>query len=457
MFKHIKHIHLVGIGGIGMSGIAELLINMGYDVTGSDLRETKITGRLKELGAKITNYHKKGNVGGKDLVIYSSAIREDNPELIEANSINIPCIPRAEILGELMRMKEGIAVAGTHGKTTTTSMIAKILDKASLDPTLLIGGRLRGFGINARLGSGNYLVCEADESDRGFLKLYPVLSVITSIDDDHLNGYKDISEICDAFAKFANNVPFYGCVILCSDDENIQSILPRIKKRYVTYGLSSKAHITGLDIEMEKAQSFTVKSNNDNFGRFSLKLPGIHNIYNALAAIGIGVELEIDVELIREAIGEFEGVERRFELKGEIDGIKVIDDYAQHPKEVEVVLSTARAVHKGRILAIFEPHLFSRTLKLKDKFGRAFHNADSLIVTKVYPAREEPIEGVTGELIVKACKQQGHGDVKYIENRDEIVNYVVRIAKGGDLIMTIGAGSVDKVGEEILEALRHKN
>jgi len=457
MFKHIKHIHLIGIGGIGMSGIAELLINMGYDVTGSDLTETKITKRLRELGAKITNCHKKENVRGKDLVIYSSAIKEDNPELIEAKSINIPCIPRPEILGELMRMKEGIAVAGTHGKTTTTSMIAKILDKAAFDPTLLIGGKLRGFGIHARLGSGRYLVCEADESDRGFLKLYPVLSVITSIDDDHLNGYKNITEICDAFTVFANNVPFYGCVMICVDDENIQNILPHIKKRYVTYGLSSKAHITALDIEGKKIQSFTVKSNNDNFGRFNLKLPGIYNIYNALAAIGIALELEIDVKLTKEAISEFEGVERRFELKGEIDGIKVIDDYAHHPKEIETVLSTARSVHKGRILAIFQPHLFSRTLKLKDKFGRAFHNADSLIVTKVYPAREEPIEGVTGELIVKSCKKQGHRDVKYIENDDEILNHVARIAKEGDLIMTIGAGSIDKVGEEILETLRHKN
>jgi len=457
MFKHIKHIHLVGIGGIGMSGIAEVLINMGYDVTGSDIAETKITKRLRELGAKITNCHEKENVRGKDLVIYSSAIREDNPELIEAKSINVPCIPRPEILGELMRMKEGIAVAGTHGKTTTTSMIAKILDKASLDPTLLIGGKLRGFGIHARLGGGKYLVCEADESDRGFLKLYPVLSVITSIDDDHLNGYQDISEICDAFTAFANNVPFYGCVMICADDENIQSILPHIKKRYITYGLLNNAHIAALDIEGKKIQSFKVKSNNDNLGRFNLNLPGIHNIYNALAAIGIGLELEIDINLMKKAIGEFEGVERRFELKGEIDGIEVIDDYAHHPKEIETVLSTARSVHKGRILAIFQPHLFSRTLKLKDKFGRAFHKADSLIVTKVYPAREEPIEGVTGELIVESCKQQGHRNVKYIENKDEVVNNVARIAKRGDLIMTIGAGSIDKFGEEILVALRQRS
>lgn len=465
MFRHIKNIHFVGIGGIGMSGIAEVLFNMDYNISGSDIAPSPITDRLQRMGVSIKKDHVSSNVSGKDLVVYSSAIRNHNPEITEARKLNIPVIPRAEILSELMRMKEGIAVAGTHGKTTVTSMIAKILDKAGLDPTVVIGGILKATGINAKLGKSEYIVCEADESDKSFLKLSPIISVITNIDEDHLDTYKDINEIKQIFLQFADRVPFYGCTICCANDERILEIMPDMKRRCVTYGFGKSARIKALDITVGQtsclSSQFTVKSNGDNLGRFTLNIPGKHNVENALAAIAVGIEIEIDPNIIKEAICEFQGVHRRFEIIGEVNNIKVIDDYAHHPREIEVVLKTARELYKrgtsrSRIIAIFQPHLFSRTLKLKKRFGRCFKDADKVIISPIYPAREESrnFENVTGEIIVDAIRANGHKDVVYIEDKKEIVKTITKISNKGDIILTIGAGDINKIGREIIDTLK---
>lgn len=448
--KKIRKIHFVGIGGIGMSGIAEVMYNMGFKITGSDIRETELTKRLENLGIKVFYGHKSSHVEGKDLIVYSSAVKGDNIELIEAQRLGIPCIPRAEMLSELMRLKAGIAVGGTHGKTTTTSMIATIFERAELDPTIIIGGRLRSLKTNARLGSGDFLICEADESDKLFLKLTPIISVITSIDDDHLDNYKDINEIKEAFTEFANNVPFYGCTVICADDENTRSILDKIHRKYVTYGLKGDYDITAKILEVGAKSIFEVKKGNKNLGEFILNLPGIHNIRNALASIGVALEVGIPPEIIKDALKDFSGVHRRLEFIGEFNGVKVYDDYAHHPTEIMVTLESARMIHKGRIIVIFQPHLFSRTVKLQDKFGRAFTLADRTIVTKIYPAREKPMEGVTGEIIVQRAKESGYSRIEYIEDFDDVVESVKNLVKPGDMVITIGAGDVYKIARKLV-------
>lgn len=454
MFRHIKQIHFVGVGGIGMSGIAELLINLGYKVSGSDIAMSPITERLEQLGARISQGHSKENINGADVVVYSSAIKYTNPEIREAHKRKIPCIPRVEILGELMRMKESIAIAGTHGKTTTTSMVGKILEDAGFDPTIIVGGRLRTLGVNARLGQGKFIVCEVDESDKLLLTLSPIINVLTSIDDDHLDNYKDIDEIKETFLKFTNRVPFYGCNIVCDDDQNIRSIIPRMKKRCVLYGVDEKSNLKIKEYELGLPSHFWVQSNGENLGEFTLYLPGLHNILNACAAIAVGIELEIPTPVIKKAVSEFKGAHRRFELKGEVKGIKIMDDYAHHPREIEVTLRAARLLMKGRIIVIFQPHLFSRTKKLAQKFGDCFWDADYVLITPIYPSREKPVEGVTSNLIVQSAISKGYKKIQCVESKEELFQWCLMNLRDGDTLFTIGAGDVYKIGEELLTNLK---
>lgn len=453
VFRNVKRIHFVGIGGIGMSGIAEVLLNLGFEVTGSDTASTEITRRLKSLGARIKKGHNAINVLGADVVVYSSAVKKDNVELLRAADLKIPVIPRAEMLAELMRMKRAIAVAGTHGKTTVTSMIGLILTKAGLDPTIVVGGKLRSLDTNAKLGRGEYMVCEADESDKSFLQLFPTFAVITTIDEEHLDNYSNIDEIKNTFLKFAQKVPFYGCVVLCLDEPNVQSVIPFIKRRTITYGFSRQADISAIDVEIDNFHShFTVVSEGKEFARIRLNIPGKHNIANALGAIAIALELDIDVETIENSLFSFYGVRRRFEIKGKVGGIWVVDDYAHHPREIEVTLEAARNGWGGRIIAIFQPHLFSRTLKLKDRFATAFNEADKVIITDIYPSRESPLPGVTGRLIYEAVKNYGHRSVTYIPEKEIIVDYLKKHTRKGDLVLTIGAGDIYKIGESFIHS-----
>jgi UDP-N-acetylmuramate--alanine ligase len=451
MFRHIKHIHFVGIGGIGMSGIAELLINLGYKVSGSDIAFSPITQRLESLGAYIVNKHSEKNIGEADVVVYSSAIPPSNPEIREAQRRKIPCIPRVEILGELMRMKESIAVAGTHGKTTTTSMVGKVLEEAGFDPTIVVGGRLKPLGINAKLGEGKFIVCEVDESDKRLLELSPIINVITSIDEEHLDNYKDINEVKSIFLKFTNRVPFYGCNIVCSAEENIKHIIPKIKKRCITYGFDEKSRIQIKNYSLGTPSHFQVQINSENLGEFTLFLPGLHNILNACAAIAVGIELEVPTPIIKKAVSGFKGAHRRFELKGEVRGAKIIDDYAHHPREIEVTLRTARQLFSKRIIVIFQPHLFSRTQKLCERFGNCFWDADYVIVTSIYPAREKPVKGITGKLIVDSAISKGYKKIIYIESKKEIIQWCKESLRPGDILFTIGAGDVYKIGDELLQ------
>lgn len=458
MFGRIKKIHFVGIGGIGMSGIAELLHNMGYIITGSDIKESENTKRLQELGIKVYSSHSKENLGDADVIVYTSALDlEENVELKEAFMRKIPVIPRAEMLAELMRMKFSIAVAGTHGKSTTTSLIGSILTGSKFDPTIVLGGRLKSSGDNAKLGESEYLVAEADESDRSFLKLFPTIAVITNIDREHLDFYKDLDDIKQTFTKFANSVPFYGSVYLCMDDPNSLSIRSDIDKRVITFGLSPNADIKGLDIERKDfTYSFDLIGNGEKLGRINLSLPGVHNMINAVAACGVCLELGIGFDKIKEGIEACKGVSRRFERKGFENGILVIDDYAHHPREIEATLKSAREGWKGRIIAVFQPHLYSRTILLKKEFGKAFFQADKVIITDIYPAREEEIPGVSGEIIKDQCKDFGHKDVIYLENIKNIPEYLLPELKEGDMILLMGAGNIYKIADDIIEGIRNK-
>ncbi len=450
MFRHIKHIHFVGIGGAGMSGMAELLLNLGYEVTGSDLLRTELTGRLSSLGARIFYNHRSQNVEGADVVVYSSAVRLENSELQEASRRKIPLVRRAELLAELMRMKEGIAIAGTHGKTTTTSMIGRILKEAGSDPTLIVGGVVKSLGTSARLGNSSFLVCEADEFDRSFLKLTPTIAVVTNIDVDHLDCYKNFRAIKKAFLQFLNKVPFYGACIVCIDDKGVESILPRIERKVITYGLRENAHIRAEEVRFgESSSEFTVVHRSEKHN-FVLEVPGIHNVRNALAAISVGIELEIDIETVGQALQDFTGVHRRFEIKGEYDGVMVVDDYAHHPAEIEATLSAARSGFERRIITVFQPHLYSRTKNFYLEFARALGMSDVLVVTGVYAARETPIEGVSGELITQSAKESGHEAAYYISDQDELVGFLSKITREGDMLITMGAGDIWKVGHEFL-------
>ena len=455
MYGKIERIHFIGIGGIGMSGIAEVLLNLGYKVSGSDLRGSDITQRLAGLGGEIFIGHAGENVARADVVVTSSAVHEDNPEVVEAHLRLIPVIPRAEMLAELMRMKYGIAVAGTHGKTTTTSMVATLLAKGGIDPTIVIGGRLNSIGTNARLGQGEFLVAEADESDGSFLMLSPTIAVVTNIDADHLDFYSGIEEIKDTFVQFINKIPFYGLAVLCLDNGNVAEILPRVKKRFTSYGLSAQADFRATDVRLSGfSTSFVAHHKGERLGEITFSMPGAHNVLNALASIAVAMELNIPFETIREGFAAFGGVGRRFHLKGEVNGIMVVDDYGHHPTEVRATLGAAKSGWGDRrLVVVFQPHRYTRTKELFEDFVTAFHDADVLILTDIYPAGEAPIEGVNSEALATRVRRHGQRDVTWISDRDELCEHLERVLQSGDILLTLGAGNVWQLGEAMLERL----
>lgn len=460
MFSSIKKLHFVGIGGIGMSGIAEILLDQEFKVSGSDKTMSEVTERLQKLGAVIYEGHRAENVTADvDALVYSSAVLMDNPEVLEAQRRKIPVIRRAEMLAEVMRLKYGVGVAGTHGKTTTTSMISLVLMVGGLDPTVIVGGKLSGLGgTNARLGKGEFIVVEADEFDRSFLSITPTIAVLTTLETDHLDCYRDLEDIKSAFIQFAEKVPFYGFIVLCLDEPALQDIMPQLsKKKIVTYGVNPQADIQAVDIHhRENLSTFTVLQGSDELGSVTIQVPGRHNVQNALAAITVGIELSVPFDKVKEGIEKFAGVYRRWEEKGDADGITVYDDYAHHPTECRATLAGAKAGWRRRIVCVFQPHLYSRTRDFYDEFGKAFLLSDVLVVTDVYPAREEPIQGVTGELIANAAEQFGHKDVHYVPDKKHIPQSLMKITKKGDIVITMGAGDIWKYGEEFLKNLKSK-
>jgi UDP-N-acetylmuramate--alanine ligase len=455
MYKKTQHVHFVGVAGVGMSGIAEVLLNLGYKVSGSDLKENQSTERLRSLGGVIYKGHRREHVDGADVVVVSSAIGRDNPEVLEARARNIPVIPRAEMLAELMRMKYGVAVAGSHGKTTTTSLIATILAAGGKDPTIVIGGRLNSIGTNARLGRGDFLVAEADESDGSFLLLSPTIAVVTNIDAEHLDHYLDMDRLKEAFLQFINKVPFYGLAVLCMDHPGIHSLIPRVKKRYVTYGLSRQADFRAHEISVRGWRThFKVVHQDRELGTVCLHMPGTHNVSNALAAIAVARELEVDFDVAARALERFEGIQRRFQVKGTAKGVLVVDDYGHHPAEIRATLDAARRGWEKRIVVVFQPHRYTRTKLCFDEFLGAFNEADLLVVIPIYAAGEEEIEGVSSQGLVEALREHGHREVVFIGGLEEVVPYLLTRLVEGDMVITLGAGNVYRVGEMLLEALR---
>ncbi|MBI5190096.1 MAG: UDP-N-acetylmuramate--L-alanine ligase [Nitrospirae bacterium] len=452
MYKKFRHIHFVGIGGVGMSGIAEVLINLGYDVSGSDMKDSDTTRRLTELGAKVFIGHHGDNVDDAHVVVISSAVKADNPEVIAARERMIPVIPRAEMLAELMRLKYGIAVAGAHGKTTTTSLVSTILAAGGIDPTVVIGGRLNSMGSGAKLGQGEFLVAEADESDGSFLKLSPTIAVVTNIDEEHLDHYTGgIEQIKDAFLSFINKIPFYGVAVICLDVENIQDLIPKIEKRYITYGMSAQADFSARDITHSgMGSTFEVFHKGESLGVFRINIPGMHSVYNSLAAIAVGLELNISVATIRDSLREFGGVQRRFQVKGEADGVMVVDDYGHHPTEIRATLAAAKAGFDRRVVAVFQPHRYTRTRDMMKEFFTAFNQADRLVVTDIYAAGEKPIEGVTGKALFDGIRSRGHKDATFIPAIGDVPAWLAENLQQGDLLITLGAGDVWKAGEAYL-------
>jgi UDP-N-acetylmuramate--alanine ligase len=457
VFKSIKKIHFVGIGGIGMSGIAEILLNKGFKVSGSDLNLTEVTNRLAELGAKIYEGHSPENVKDVDVLVYSSAVIPDNPEVRAAADRNIPIIKRAEMLAETMRMQYGIGIAGTHGKTTTTSMVGLTLTEGGIDPTIIVGGKLSGLGgTNARLGNGEFIVVEADEFDRTFLKLTPTIAAITTLESEHLDTYKDLDDIKTAFIEFANKVPFYGFVVICLDEPALQDIIPSINKTVFTYGTTAQADVRAIEIEFEGFSSkYSVIYKGKELGQIKLNIPGEHYVKNSLVAVTIGMELGIDFAVIKKALEKFKGVYRRFETKYN-NGILVLDDYAHHPTESSATLAGIRAAWDRRLVVVFQPHLFSRTKDFYQDFGRSFLNSDVFICTDIYPAREKPIEGITGEMIANIAKKYGHKNVHYIADKKDIPKKLMELKKKDDIIITMGAGDIWKYGEKFVELLKEE-
>jgi UDP-N-acetylmuramate--alanine ligase len=458
-FGKIKHLHFIGIGGAGMNGLAEIMLNLGLHVSGSDLIESGVTRRLTDIGAGIEYSHRPENIANPDVVIYSAAIPADNPELIEARIQTIPVISRAVMLAELMRLKFGICIAGTHGKTTTTSMVGQVLTAGGLDPTIVVGGKVRSLESHVRVGTGDYLIAEADEYNKSFLTLSPTLAVITTIEMEHLDSYNELNVLQDAFYEFASKVPFYGSIITCIDDSAVRDILPKLERRIITYGENPNADLKPEDVRYEQFEStFTVRRGVDSLGRFTIRQPGIHNVKNAIAAIAVGLELDVPLDKIRSALKDFRGVFRRFELKDEINNILIIDDYAHHPTEIKASLKAARTGWKDRkITAIFQPHLYSRTRDFYKDFGESFCDADSVIITSIYPAREKPIEGITGDLIAQWAQTHGHSDTRYIADKNEIIEYTADKVRPGEIIMTLGAGDVWDISERIILNLKNKN
>lgn len=450
----IKNIHFVGIGGIGMSGIAEVLLNLGYHISGSDIKETEVTRRLESLGCEIYYDHKRENIKDVDVVVISSAIRPENPEVEVAEERLIPVIPRAEMLAELMRMKIGIAISGTHGKTTTTSLISTVLGAAGLDPTVVIGGRLNSIGSNAKLGQGEFLVAEADESDGSFLKLLPTIAVVTNIDPEHLDYYNGLDEIKESFLGFLQKIPFFGLAVLCLDHPNVQTLIPRLKKRFVTYGLTTQADFQAKDIKFKGLSTgFDVLHGRKEIGRLEIRMPGLHNVYNALATVAVASELDIPFNVVQDTLREFSGIQRRFQIKGEKNDIIVVDDYGHHPIEI---MSTLRAAKDGwgrRLILIFQPHRYTRTKLLFKDFLKSFYDADVLILTDIYPAGEERIEGVHAKALFEGIREYGHRDVTYIREKKDIVDYLLRIIDSGDMVITMGAGDIWQVADELVKRL----
>ncbi len=460
MFAKIQRVHFVGIGGIGMSGIAEVLLNLGYKVSGSDLKSSSVTQRLAVLGAAMFVGHDAKNVAGAEVVVISSAVRADNPELLAAREAHIPVIPRAEMLAELMRLKYGIAVAGMHGKTTTTSMIAAVLAAGGLDPTVVVGGRVDAMGSNARLGKSQYLVAEADESDRSFLKLSPILSVVTNIDREHMDCYRDMNDIERTFVEFMDRVPFYGMVVACNDDDHLRGLLPQLRRRTVTYGTRENSDFVISAVEFENpaqrpSTRFRVSYQERSLGEFQLQVPGAHNVLNATAAIATGIGLDVGVEHIRAGLEEFRGVDRRLQMIGQAGGISVIDDYGHHPTEIRATLAAARQCGYKRIHVIFQPHRYTRTQALMDEFAGAFREADSLILLDIYPASESPIPGVTTQALANRIAQLEDRVIIYAASFADAAEAAVKMSRPGDMILTLGAGSITQLGAQVVEALQH--
>ncbi|MGE5401044.1 MAG: UDP-N-acetylmuramate--L-alanine ligase [Ignavibacteriales bacterium] len=455
MFKNIKKLHFVGIGGIGMSSIAEILLNRGFRISGSDRSMSEITQRLSEIGVEIYEGHSPDNLKDVDVLVYSSAVNLDNPEVEAAIERKIPIIKRSEMLAECMRMQYGIGIAGTHGKTTTTSMVGLVLTEGGIDPTIIVGGKLSSLGgTNARLGHGEFIVVEADEFDRTFLKLTPTIAALTTLEKEHLDTYKDLDDIKSAFVEFANKVPFYGFVVLCLDEPALQDIMPLINKKIITYGLTSQADIRAIDIKhSEYSSTFNVRYQGKVLGEIKLNIPGLHNIKNSLVAVTVATELGISFETIKKSLESFSGVYRRFETKYNKE-LLVIDDYAHHPTEVNATLSGVRNGWDRRLVAVFQPHLYSRTKDFASEFGRSFLNSDIFVCTDIYPAREMPIEGVTGEMIASAAKMFGHKNVIYVPDKNQVPETLMKLKKDGDIIITMGAGDIWKYGEKFVQLLK---
>jgi UDP-N-acetylmuramate--alanine ligase len=454
-FRNFQRIHMIGIGGIGMSGIAEVLLTLGYSVSGSDTKPSTITERLQDLGATIFEGHKAENVDGAHVVVTSSAVRADNPEVLEAHKRKIPVIPRAEMLAELMRLKYGIAVGGAHGKTTTTSMVASILAAARLDPTFVIGGRVNQAGTTARVGKGEYFIVEADESDRSFLLFAPVVGVVTTIDREHLDQYSSLEDIQAAFLQFVNSVPFYGAAVLCLDEPNVQAIIPNVKRPIITYGVSNQSDLVISDIQLQGMGSeFRLTYKGEDLGMFQLPHPpGIHNVRNAAAAAAVALYLNVPTDLIREGIGKFAGVGRRFDVKGAVNNITVVDDYGHHPAEIRATLEAARVCKFNRLLVLFQPHRYTRTQHLWAEFLRTFNHADILVLLDIYSAGETPIPGITSEELAKGIRDAGHKNVFYYRSMQAAVEFLLREARPGDAILTIGAGNVSRASNELMVLL----
>jgi UDP-N-acetylmuramate--alanine ligase len=464
MFAKIQRIHFVGIGGIGMSGIAEVLLNLGYKVSGSDLKDSSVTQRLAGLGAAIFEGHRAENIAGAEVVVTSSAISAGNPEVAAAHALHTPVIQRAEMLAELMRLKYGIAIAGMHGKTTTTSMVAAVLAAGGLDPTVVVGGRVDALGSNARLGKSQYLVAEADESDRSFLKLSPILSVVTNIDREHMDCYRNMRDVKKTFLDFMNRVPFYGMIVACNDDPLLRRLLTDVQRRTVTYGTKRGSDfLIKLDARSETPASdgrplsrFRANYREQDLGEFTLHVPGVHNVLNATAAIAVGVGLDIAVDSIRTALDQFRGVDRRFQLRGRVAGVSVIDDYGHHPTEIRATLAAARQCGFRKVHVIFQPHRYTRTRDLIEEFTTAFGDADSLFVLDIYAASEPPIEGITGEVLAQRIREKTAKIGRYVSSVAEAVDAAAAVAEDGDMILTLGAGSVSQFGPMILEKLQEK-
>jgi UDP-N-acetylmuramate--alanine ligase len=447
MFRgRVRHVHFIGVGGIGMSGLAEILRTLEFDVSGSDLREGENTKNLQRLGVRIDIGHRAENVHGTDVVVYSSAVQDTNPEVVEARNLGIPVIPRAEMLAELMRVKYGIAIAGSHGKTTTTSLVATIVRAAGFDPTVVVGGRMAALGSNARLGAGDLLIAEADESDGSFLRLTPTIAVVTNIDPEHLDFYKTHEVLKDAFVQFIEKVPFYGLAVLCLDHPHVQDLLPRVGRRHVTYGLSPQAHYYARNITFQGlSTSFVAYSRGKSLGQFTVRMPGQHNVLNTLSAIAVADELEVPLDVVKDALATFHGVARRFSIVGEVEGITLVDDYGHHPAEVEATLDAARKAYDQRILVAFQPHRYSRTAHLFDDFSRAFNKADVLLLTDIYAAGEKPIPGISSERLARSIAEHGHHNVRYLPDRTEIAAQLAKIARPGDIVIALGAGDINKI------------